>query len=71
VWRVGLVSIGSDPAHPIAWRPFVEAMRGLGYVEGRNLAIRGALAKGRAEELPRLVGEMLGSGGCHRYQWDT
>ena len=62
VWRIGLVSIGSDPAQPVAWQPFVEAMRKLGYVEGRNLAVKGAFAKGRAEELPRLVGELVRSG---------
>src|SRR5215831_20322864 len=37
-------------------------MRELGYVEGRNLVVRRAFAKGRAEDLPRLVGELLRSG---------
>ena len=61
VWRIGLVSIGSDPARPVAWQPFLEAMRELGYVEGGNLAVKGAFAKGRVEDLPRLVGELLRS----------
>ena len=34
----------------------------LGYVEGHNLAVKSAFAKGRSEELPRLVGELLRSG---------
>jgi ABC-type uncharacterized transport system substrate-binding protein len=62
VWRIGLVSIGSDPAQPARWQPFVEAMRELGYVESRNLAVKVAFVKGRADELPRLVGELLRSG---------
>ena len=62
VWRIGLVSTGSDPARPVRWQPFVETMRELGYVEGRNLTVKTAFAKGRSEELPRLVGELLRSG---------
>ncbi len=62
VWRIGLVSVGSDPAQPARWQPFVEAMRELGYVEGRNLAVQSTFAKGRSEDLPRLVGELLRSG---------
>ena len=61
-WRIGLVSVGSDPTRPGRWQPFVEAIRGLGYVEGRNLAVKNAFAKGRSEELPRLVDELLRSG---------
>jgi putative ABC transport system substrate-binding protein len=59
VYRVGLVSVGGDPAW---WRPILEAMRELGYVEGRNLAVKLAFAKGRAENLPRLITELLRSG---------
>jgi putative tryptophan/tyrosine transport system substrate-binding protein len=62
VWRIGLVSTGSDPERPVSWQPFVEAMRELRYVEGRNLAVKSAFAKGRSEELPRLIGELLRSG---------
>ena len=62
VWQIGLVSAGSDPARPARWQPFVETMRELGYVEGRNLVVKSAFAKGRSEELPRLVGELLRSG---------
>jgi putative ABC transport system substrate-binding protein len=62
VWRIGLVSVGSDPARPVRWQRFVEAMRELGYVEGRNLAVKSAFANGRSEELPRLLGELLRSG---------
>jgi ABC-type uncharacterized transport system substrate-binding protein len=60
--RIGLVSIGSDPGRPARWTPFVDAMRELGYVEGRNVTVKRAFARGRAEELPRLVSELLLSG---------
>jgi len=59
VYRVGLVSLGGDPQW---WRPVLEAMRELGYVEGRNLVVRRAFAKGHAEDLPRLVAELLRPG---------
>src|SRR5690242_1767075 len=52
MYRVGLVSLGGDP---FWWRPVLEAMRELGYVEGRNLTITRAFAKGHPENLPRLV----------------
>jgi putative tryptophan/tyrosine transport system substrate-binding protein len=60
--RVGLLSMGTDPARPGRWQPFVEAMGGLGFVEGRNLEIKRAFAGGRAGELPRLVEELLRTG---------
>jgi len=59
VYRVGLVSLGGDP---LWWRPVLEALRELGYVEGRNLVVRRAFAKGHPEDLPRLVTELLRSG---------
>src|SRR5215831_9878680 len=59
VYRVGLVSLGGDPQW---WRPVLEAMEELGYVEGRNLVVRRAFAKGHAEDLPRLVAELLRTG---------
>jgi len=59
VYRVGLVSLGGDP---LWWQPVLDAMRDLGYVEGRNLAVKRAFAKGHPENLPRLVSELVRSG---------
>ncbi len=59
LYRVGLVSLGGDP---LWWQPVLDAMRELGYVEGRNLAVRRAFAKGHPEVLPRLVTELVRSG---------
>ena len=62
VSRVGLLSIGSDPNQPLTWRPFLEGMQELGYVEGRNLTVQRALGGGRAADLPGLVQELVRSG---------
>jgi ABC-type uncharacterized transport system substrate-binding protein len=59
VYRVGLVSLGGDP---LWWQPVLDAMTELGYVEGRNLAVRRAFAKGHPENLPHLVTELVRSG---------
>ncbi len=59
IHRVGLVSTGTDPARPVRWQPFRDAMRELGYVEGRNLRIEHAFAGGRTERLPRLLSELI------------
>jgi putative tryptophan/tyrosine transport system substrate-binding protein len=41
---------------------FLDAIRELGYVEGRNLAVKRAFAKGHSEDLRRLVTELMRSG---------
>ena len=38
--RVGLVSIGADPGDPVVFRPFLEQLRELGYVEGHNVVLK-------------------------------
>jgi putative ABC transport system substrate-binding protein len=59
VYRVGLVSLGGDP---LWWQPVLDAIGELGYVEGRNLAVKRAFAKGHSENLRRLVAELTRSG---------
>jgi len=59
VYRVGLVSVGTDPARPTQWQPFLDAMRELNYVDGRNLIVGHAFANGRTERLPALVAELV------------
>jgi hypothetical protein len=44
------------------WQPVLDAIRELGYIEGQNLAVKRAFAKGHAEHLRRLVAEMTRSG---------
>jgi len=57
------VSIGflmlstAEPAAPL-FRVFVEALRELGYVEGRNIIVERRYAEGRLERLPDLAAEL-------------
>jgi putative tryptophan/tyrosine transport system substrate-binding protein len=62
VYRMGIVSIAGDPTQPLTWRPLFDAMRDLGYVEGQNLTVERAFARGRAEDLPGLVKQLMRSG---------
>jgi ABC-type uncharacterized transport system substrate-binding protein len=59
LYHVGLLSTGSDPTWRNQWAPFIEAMRELHYVEGRNLVIRPAFGDGKAERLPALVADLV------------
>jgi putative tryptophan/tyrosine transport system substrate-binding protein len=60
VHHVGVLSVGGNvTTWRVGYRPFIEAMRDLDYVEGRNLAFRPAFADGKPERLPTLVAELL------------
>ena len=60
VFQIGVLSNAVNPA---AWRdsyqPFIDAMRSLNYVEGRNLVIRPAFADGHAERLTALAADLV------------
>jgi putative ABC transport system substrate-binding protein len=55
VHRIGILAGGSPPSHR---GPLTDALRELGYVEGRNLVIEGRYAEGRPERLPGLAAEL-------------
>ena len=60
VWRIGYLAAGPQPldgAPPTALR---EALRALGYVEGRNVTYVGRWAEARSERLPTLAAELVG-----------
>ena len=59
VYHVGLLSTGSGPTWRNQWAPFIEAMRELNYVEGRNLVIRPAFGDGKQERLPALGADLV------------
>ena len=61
VFRVGLLSIGTDPANFGRWGTFVDAMRKLGYVQGRNLVLLHGFAAGNFERLPKIVFDFIES----------
>jgi len=59
VYKVGTLSLGfRDPAQPDWWSPFIEALRELNYVEGRNLLLKRGVAAGRPELLSGLADEL-------------
>jgi putative tryptophan/tyrosine transport system substrate-binding protein len=57
--RIGLLSVGADPAKPVVWFPFLEKMREVGYVEGQNIAFERRFGEGRRERLPELVASLV------------
>jgi putative ABC transport system substrate-binding protein len=61
VYRVGLVSVGASQAgaRTPLWQAFVDAMRELNYVEGRNLVLKQAFAGGKVEILPGLIADLV------------
>src|SRR5690349_24289628 len=58
VVRVGFLASGSSRAAPLIG-DFVERLRELGYVEGRNLAIEFRSAEGNVDRLPGLAAELV------------
>jgi putative ABC transport system substrate-binding protein len=52
---------GPDPAHPRP-RAFVQALRDLGLVDGRNIIIERRSAEGRIDRLDAIMQEMVGLG---------
>jgi ABC-type uncharacterized transport system substrate-binding protein len=58
VYRIGVLT-GGSLSSPRVLSPLTEALRELGYVEGRNLVIEGRYAEGRPESLPNLAAELV------------
>jgi putative tryptophan/tyrosine transport system substrate-binding protein len=59
VWRVGALFPTSRAASTGMYRPFVEAARELGYVEGQNLVIDWKFADDHYDRLPGLAAELV------------
>jgi len=59
VWLVGILTPTSRTSSPRVWNVFVQSMRELGYVEGKNLAIDWRSADGDYERLPALATELV------------
>jgi putative tryptophan/tyrosine transport system substrate-binding protein len=59
--RIGLLSLGSDPAAPFSpqWVAFLDGLRELGYAEDRNVRIERAFAGGQSERLPSLARKLV------------
>src|SRR6266851_4287480 len=62
VWRIGSLSTSPSPApgrFDPNWTAFVERLRELGYVEGRNLSIEYRTSGGHIDPLPALAAELV------------
>ena len=61
IWRVGFLAMRSPTAsNPVvSYGAFVQGMRELGYVEGKNLIIEWRMAEGKVERLPTLAAELV------------
>ena len=58
-YKVGLLTLGADPRESGFWRKFLEAMRELNYVEGRNLIVRRNFADGKSDRLGILAADLV------------
>ena len=59
IYRVGILSIGTDPKSPGRWPPFFQAMAGFNYVEDRNVVFTRAYGDGKFENLPGLIDQLV------------
>ena len=60
MYRIGYLDAG-DASRGVS-RPFLGALKDLGYVEGRNIIIEGRFANSKMDQLPRLAKELVGAG---------
>ena len=58
---IGLLSIGTDPAHPLPprWQAFFEGLRALGWEDGQNVRVERRFSGGDAEPVSRLAVELV------------
>jgi len=56
---VGLVSIGASAASPATFGPFLEQMRELGYVDGRNVVFNRRFAAGQDELIDGFIAGLV------------
>ena len=57
--RAGLVSIGANPGDPVVFRPFLEQLGRLGYVEGHNIVLERRFAAGHDEVIGEFVADLV------------
>jgi putative ABC transport system substrate-binding protein len=57
--RIGLVSIGADPANPVIFLPFLQQLRELGYIEGRNIILEKRFAIGQASLVSGFIADLV------------
>jgi putative ABC transport system substrate-binding protein len=57
--HVGLVSIGANPTDPVLFRPFLEELRKLGYIDGHNIVLERRFAGGHYEIVREFVADLV------------
>ena len=57
--HVGLVSIGANPTDPVLFRPFLEELRKLGYIDGHNIVLERRFAGGHYEIVSEFVADLV------------
>jgi putative ABC transport system substrate-binding protein len=61
IYRIGILGNVplTDPGGARLWEAFIQGLRDLGYVEGRNLVVEYRSAEGKPERLPALAAELI------------
>jgi len=59
VYRIGYPTVGTTAQGIPGHRAFIDELRDLGYVEGRNIVIERRYADGKLERLPDLAAELV------------
>ena len=59
VWRIGYLHPGTPIPEAVFNRAFIQGMRELGYIEGKNYVIEWRYAEGKNERLAGLVAELV------------
>jgi ABC-type uncharacterized transport system substrate-binding protein len=57
--RIGLVSIGADPANPVIFLPFLQQLRELGYIEGKSIILEKRFADGQAGLISGFIADLV------------
>jgi putative ABC transport system substrate-binding protein len=59
LWRIGFLAGASRETTTLYLATFIQALRDLGYVDGRNITIDTRYADGRPDRLPGLAAELI------------
>ncbi len=59
VYRIGVLAPGSPSATERAYRPFLQGLRELGYIEGKNILVEYRYAVGKPDRLHDLANELI------------
>lgn len=57
--RVGLLSIGADPANPVNFLPFLQQFRALGYIDGQNVILERRFADGQLDLVAGFITDLV------------